>query len=83
MDGDTATNFSMKYKSPAPVPSRRQSTTTDVSKNVSPVHRPTQDMDDAKEQPLKELPEIRELQKEGYISRYVNVVCFLFSSFGE
>ncbi|XP_057538830.1 mitogen-activated protein kinase kinase kinase NPK1-like [Amaranthus tricolor] len=68
MDGDTATNFSMKYKSPAPVPSRRQSTTTDVSKNVSPVHRPTQDMDDAKEQPLKELPEIRELQKEGYIS---------------
>ncbi|KAL2922541.1 Mitogen-activated protein kinase kinase kinase NPK1 [Bienertia sinuspersici] len=62
---DVACNLPAKSKSPAPVPSRRLSTTADVSKNVSPTGlcRPVLDMDGAGELPSKELPEIRELQK--------------------
>ncbi|XP_057249673.1 mitogen-activated protein kinase kinase kinase NPK1 isoform X1 [Beta vulgaris subsp. vulgaris] len=69
MDG-AASNLPSKSKSPAPVPSRRLSTAVDVSKNMSPGShcRPVLDMDGPREQPLKELPEIRELQKEGHSS---------------
>lgn len=70
IDSDAANNMPSKSKSPAPVPSRRLSTAADISKNVSPVGhcRPVLDMDGPREQPLKELPEIREIQKEGHSS---------------
>ncbi|XP_021750350.1 mitogen-activated protein kinase kinase kinase NPK1-like isoform X1 [Chenopodium quinoa] len=70
IDSDAASNLPSKIKSPAPVPSRRLSTAADVSKNVSPAShsRPVLDMDGPREQPLKELPEIREIQKEGHSS---------------
>ncbi|XP_057546197.1 mitogen-activated protein kinase kinase kinase NPK1-like [Amaranthus tricolor] len=61
IESDAVSNLSSKSKSPAPVPSRRLSTTADVSKNASPVP----ELDGPGEQPLKELPEIRELQNEG------------------
>ena len=76
IESDAVSNLSSKSKSPAPVPSRRLSTTADVSKNASPVP----ELDGPGEQPLKELPEIRELQNEGSSSRLVYGICFLFFS---
>lgn len=73
IDNDTVSNLPSKSKSPAPVPSRRQSTAGDVSRNTSPAShcRPVLKMDVLREQPSKELPEIRDIQKEGHSSRLV------------
>ncbi|XP_056695963.1 mitogen-activated protein kinase kinase kinase NPK1 isoform X2 [Spinacia oleracea] len=70
IDNDTVSNLPSKSKSPAPVPSRRQSTAGDVSRNTSPAShcRPVLKMDVLREQPSKELPEIRDIQKEGHSS---------------
>ncbi|XP_074320945.1 mitogen-activated protein kinase kinase kinase NPK1-like isoform X2 [Silene latifolia] len=66
MNGDNLSNLLAKSKSP---PSRRFSNVADVSKTASAVShsKPIPDKN-LSEQSLKEVPEAKELQKEGFIS---------------
>ncbi|KAK9725469.1 hypothetical protein RND81_05G145600 [Saponaria officinalis] len=69
IDSDVLSNLPTKSKSPSRVPSRRLSNAADVSKTASPVShtKPVSDNNPG-EQSLKEVPEIRDLQKEGFIA---------------
>ncbi|KAL9240799.1 hypothetical protein vseg_014977 [Gypsophila vaccaria] len=72
-DSDVLCNLPTKSKSPSRLPSRRLSNVADVSKIASPVNhtKPVSD-NNLGEQSLKEMPEIRELQKEGFIASPTN-----------
>nr|AZL94781.1 NPK1-like protein [Colobanthus quitensis] len=59
--------FAIESKSPSRLPSRRLSNVADISKKASPVSKPISDNAPG-EQSVKEAPEFRELQKEGFTS---------------
>lgn len=70
-EGDDAlSNLPAKSNSPSGVRSRRLSTAANVSKTASPVSHTKAVLDSGGpvEQPLGELPEFKELQKEGFSS---------------
>ncbi|XP_074307166.1 mitogen-activated protein kinase kinase kinase NPK1-like isoform X2 [Silene latifolia] len=68
LDRDALSNLVTKSKSPSRVPSRRFSNVADVSKNASPVSHIKPISDKNPSEQLKEVPEVKELQKEGFIS---------------